>query len=82
MCVSEASVRCLRPSLGKKWPPMETFGFLASILYLFESRGGIFKLLRSPVIDSKESIPPVYVGWRAGTTFLFLLGSYSPHRLF
>ncbi len=26
-----------------------------------EIRDGIFKLLRSPGIDSKESIPPVYV---------------------
>jgi hypothetical protein len=82
MCASEASVRCVRPSLGEKWPPVETFGFLASILYLFESRDSIIKLLRSPVIDSKESIPPVYVGWRAGTTILFLFGSYSPQRLF
>jgi hypothetical protein len=24
----------------------------------------------------------MYVSWRAGTTTLFLLGSYSPHRLF
>ncbi len=34
-----------------------------------------FKLLRSPVIDSKEWIPPAYVTWRAGTTTLFQLGS-------
>jgi hypothetical protein len=39
------------------------------------NRAGIFKLLRSPGIDSKESIPPGYVAWRAGTTTLFLLGS-------
>jgi hypothetical protein len=26
-------------------------------------------------IDSKDSIPPAYVAWRAGTTTLFLLGS-------
>jgi hypothetical protein len=32
-------------------------------------------LLRSPGIDSKESIPPAYVAWRAGTTTLFLHGS-------
>ncbi len=31
--------------------------------------------LRSPEIDSKESISPVYVAWRAGTTTLYLLGS-------
>jgi hypothetical protein len=36
---------------------------------------GIFKLLRNPGIDYKESIPPAYVDWRAGTTTLFLLGS-------
>ncbi len=30
----------------------------------------IFKLLRSPRIDSKESIPSAYVAWRAGTTTL------------
>jgi hypothetical protein len=34
-----------------------------------------FKLLRSPGIDSKDSIPPAYVAWRAGATTLFLLGS-------
>jgi hypothetical protein len=37
---------------------------------------GIFKLLRSPGIDSKESIPPAYVAWRAGATTLFLFGSW------
>ncbi len=36
----------------------------------------IFKRLRSPEIESKESIPPTYViAWRAGTITLFLLGS-------
>ncbi len=25
-----------------------------------------------------ESIPPAYVAWRAGTTVLFLIGSYPP----
>jgi hypothetical protein len=34
----------------------------------------IFKLLRSPRIDSKEPILPGCVAWRAGTT-LFLLDS-------
>jgi hypothetical protein len=28
----------------------------------------ISKLLRSPRINSKESIPPAYVAWQAGTT--------------
>ncbi len=44
-------------------------------------RARIFQLLRSSGIDSKESIPPAYVAWRAGVTTL----SYSvpsPHRLF
>jgi hypothetical protein len=35
-------------------------------------KDGIFKLLKSPGIDSKESIPPAYVSWRAGKTTLFL----------
>jgi hypothetical protein len=30
-------------------------------------RARTFRLLKSPGIDSKESIPPVYVAWRAGT---------------
>jgi hypothetical protein len=42
------------------------------------ARGGIFKLLWSPEIDSKESIPPAYVAWRTGTRTLFLLGSWPP----
>jgi hypothetical protein len=29
----------------------------------------------SPGIDSKASIPPAYVAWRAGTITLFLLGA-------
>ncbi len=37
-------------------------------------RSRIFTRLR---IDSKESIPPAYVAWRAGTTTLFLLGFYT-----
>ncbi len=40
-----------------------------------KSRDGIFKLLRSPGMDSKKSIPLAYVAWRAGTTTLFLIGS-------
>jgi hypothetical protein len=40
------------------------------------SRAGIFKLLRSPGIDSKEPILPAFVAWRSGgLTILFLLGS-------
>jgi hypothetical protein len=37
------------------------------------SRARICKRLRSPGIDSKKSIPPTYVAWRAGTTTLFVL---------
>ncbi len=44
-------------------------------LTLFMSMIPNFKLLRSPVIDSEESILPAYVAWPAGTTTLFLLGS-------
>jgi hypothetical protein len=42
------------------------------------ARCGIFKLLRGPGIDLKESIPPAYVAWQAGTTSLFLLGTLPP----
>jgi hypothetical protein len=41
----------------------------------------IFKLLRSPVIDSKRLIPSAYVAWWAGTITLFLL-VLSLHGLF
>ncbi len=44
-------------------------------------RDGIFTLLGSPGFDSKESIPPAYVAWRAGTITLFLIGSYSENLL-
>ncbi len=39
--------------------------------------GGILKLLRSSGINSTELVRLAYVAWRAGTTTLFLLGSYS-----
>jgi hypothetical protein len=42
----------------------------------------IWKLLRSPGTDFNELIPPAYLAWWAGATTLFLLGSYSPHRMF
>jgi hypothetical protein len=51
-------------------------------VYKFELGARIVKLFRSPRIDSMKLISPVCVAWRAGTTTLFLLGSYSPHRLF
>jgi hypothetical protein len=50
---------------------------VSSITDTQEDCDGISKLLGSPGIDSKESIPPGYIGWRAGTT-RFL----APHRLF
>jgi hypothetical protein len=39
-----------------------------------KTRARIFNLLRSPRMDSKESVPPAYVALRAGTSTLFLLG--------
>jgi hypothetical protein len=39
------------------------------------ARAKIFTILRSPGIDSKESIPPFYVAKRATTITIFLLGS-------
>jgi hypothetical protein len=39
------------------------------------TRARTFKCLWGPGIDSKESIPPAYLAWRAGTITLFLLGS-------
>ncbi len=39
------------------------------------SWNGIFELLRSPGIDSKEWILPADVAWRAVYDNLFLLGS-------
>ncbi len=41
----------------------------------FATIAGIFKLISSPGIDSKQSIPPAFVAWRAGTTTLFQIGS-------
>ncbi len=41
-------------------------------------RDGIFILLRSPGIDSMETIPPAHVAWWASTTTVFLLGFWPP----
>ncbi len=46
------------------------------------SRARIFKRLWNPGIDSKASIPPAYVAWRAGTITLFLYSMPSPHTFF
>jgi len=53
----------------------ETWAFSNLIFIASTSWQGIFKLLRSPGIDFKESISSAYVAWRDGTTTLFLLGS-------
>ncbi len=51
-------------------------------IHLGKFRDGIFKLLRSPGIDSKELIPPAYVARLAGTTTPFVekkhKDSFSP----
>ncbi len=50
-------------------------------VHKFGLRARICKRLRSPGIDSYESIPPGTVAWRSSTITLFLLGTY-PHRMF
>ncbi len=52
-------------------------GFKPSFVreFIKKTRARIFNLLRSPRMDSKESVPPAYVAWWAGKTTLFLLGS-------
>ncbi len=42
-----------------------------AICHTIGHRAQMFKLFRSPRIDSKESIPPAHVAWRAGTTTFF-----------
>ncbi len=42
----------------------------------------IFKLVRGPGLETKKSIPPAYVDWRAGTITLFLYSVPSLYRLF
>jgi hypothetical protein len=42
--------------------------FTSSLNICPEARADICKRLRSPGIDSEESIPPEYVAWRASTT--------------
>ncbi len=55
-----------------------TYNGVQWIALHFANRVRIFKLLRSPRIDSKETIPPGCVALRAGTTTLFLLGFLVP----
>jgi hypothetical protein len=42
------------------------------------TRARIFKRSWGQGMDSKSSIPPAYVAWRAGTITLFLLGAWPP----
>jgi hypothetical protein len=42
--------------------------FTYQLGYTVEPRARIYKRLRSPGIDSKESVPPAYAAWRTGTT--------------
>ena len=44
-----------------------------------QNRARIFKLLRSPRINSKEWTPPASAALQAGTKTLFLLNSCSPY---
>ncbi len=71
-CASHSSAVILEQSMGAR-------NRVGKGLSYPPARDCIFKLLRSPEIDSKEAIPPAYsiyeVSWRAGTTTLFLLGS-------
>ncbi len=53
---------------GRRFPP-------PAVSVVVENISEPEKLLRTPRIDSKESIPPAYVAWRAGTTILLLFGS-------
>jgi hypothetical protein len=46
-----------------------------------KNRAQIFKLLRSPGIDSKASIPLAFEDWRTGTITLFLLGFQHPKNV-
>jgi hypothetical protein len=50
-------------------------GFATTYIFADAFGDRIFKLLRSPGIDSKKSIPSEYVAWRADTITVFLLGS-------
>jgi hypothetical protein len=59
----------------KAWPSINN---LILSLGWPDREARIFKIFRSPRINFKESIPPAYVAWRAGTTTQFLLGSQPP----
>jgi hypothetical protein len=53
---------------------------LFSVHSITEYRARICKLVRGLETDFKESIPPAYVAWRAGTINLFL-SVPSPHTV-
>ncbi len=69
---------CFVLSLSRLAPVPYSWWPLFCVSFIHVIGGGIFKLLWSPEIGSKESIPPAYVAWRAGTKTLFLLGSWPP----
>ncbi len=58
----------------KTSPPVYYIDIYCIRAVLLVSWDGIFKHVRGPGIDSKESMPPAYVAWRAGTT------NYIPAR--
>jgi hypothetical protein len=59
-----------------------SFKLSKQLLHCAHNRGGIFKLLMSPGIDSKESIPPADVAWRARYDNPIPTRFHSPQRLF
>ncbi len=58
-----------------QWPPLSIYQYSEEVMREGVIRARIFKLIRSPRIDSKEPVPPECVAWRAVTTTLFLQGS-------
>ncbi len=51
-----------------QWPPLSIYQHSEEVMREGVIRARIFKLIRSPRIDSKEPVPPGCVAWRAGTT--------------
>ncbi len=69
----------MRKEVGQNW--YKAIGLTILFEYRNRSWVRIFKLLRSPGIYSKESIPPAHVAGRGGTT-TYSYSVPSPHRLF
>ncbi len=67
------AIRCFAHSYINYFPCKPLFFLWDEICV---TRVGICKRLRSPGTDSKELIPPTYVGWRSGT----LNRDVVPHR--